>query len=1680
MTTDDSYKENENISIQINLREAVNVDTTNGTPKLTLNVGGTDVSANYSSGTGTNTLNFTYTIQSGHNESDLNYKNINSLDVDGGTIKDTYGNDLSLNLPATNLSSSLAGSSSIVIDTSSSTIMSSSITTNNQTITVVFDEDVYSTENGTGNLETTDFSLSMTTGTQSGTASLTSSNPSSVNISGNNTTWLLGVPLTGSPDGTEVITITPVSNSIYDKAGNITSTTQTNNQVTVVDALKPTFSTVSITTSNSESLNTDNADIKTKVGDVITLTMQTTNNEDVTTPTVVFKSNGDSITDSVTYTGTSPGPSHTAQYTIDSIDSEGIITFTISNFTDTDNNTGLDVTTLSNSTVSQITVDKTLPTLTNVELSSSNSNQRVDNGKLLAKEGDTVTIDISSSEIITTPTIAFSSNGNTSNHSTVSMTQGSTRQSYSANFTVASNHTEGDVGFTISSFTDIPGNSGSSVTSTTDNSYVEIDLTGPTFSSLTLSSNNNTSTLAKEGNIVTLSMVAAEAISQPSVAFTSGDQSSSSGTVVKDSDTEYRAFYTVQNSDTDGGIGYTITSYTDTVGNNPPSTVTAAASASNITVDKQTPSITTTTVNSSNNFITITFDENVFNTSTGSGALEVSDFVLSIDNSGGGVATLSNTTPGSITVISNYNKYMFGFTVSGNPNGNERISIAPLTDAVFDTAGNAALTTGHSNFVTLNDVASPSFSTITIASNNSDTTLAKSGDTVTLSLTADEPVTPPTVAFTSNGSSVNGAVTVSPSSGTNTNYTATYAIAQSDGNGAVGFTVSGFQDANSNSGNTATSTTNSSAVTVDTQAPSLSVVTLTTNNSGDQSLAKAGETVTLTITSSENINTPTVTFNTTGSNVAMTGSVDVTGSGQNYTATIGVNSGDTDGTLNFVISNISDTTGNTASNVTSVTNGSSVTIDKTAPTLSTVTIASNNSTTTLAKPGDVITLTIIASENITQPTVAFTSGSSSVNGSVSVGGSGNSYTASYTVDTNDTNGSIAFTISNFLDTVGNSGVQVNTLTSGSTVTVDNTIPTLTAVSISSNNANSTSIAKTGDVITVSITGSENITSPTVSFTSGGVSVNNAVTVSGSNQSYTASYQVNSSDTNGQIGFTISNFNDLTGNAGAGVTNVTDSTSVTVDLISPSVQSIVMDPALINVNSTSTATITFTEAVYNFSNDDITVQSGKISTVTTSDNITWQTVFTPDSDFSNASNVSVITIETNYTDLAGNQALTSAQAMSNLNSVVNSSDTINIITNNISGATLDSPVINTLPSDGIDNSIIYTVNNKDLTDIDSATQTTISNELTSHFATQLSIDSNRISITLAQGSVVISVFIASSDEVNTSSTSFTVDTTVPTVTSFTMNKNTLKVGETATFNVVFSEEVVGFEAVDIDASGGVVSLTQDSTTEYSGVYTPNTNTEIGVGTLTIAEGSYVDTGGNVGSTASTSNYAVDTQAPSGTFTTDTNKITSGQTATITLTFSEEISGFDSNTDVTVSNGTLSQMTNDSGDNRTFVGTFTPGTTTGTTNFTLVSESYVDSFSNVGQGSNFGLSTDTSTDRGLICKPKNINNNELEGVKSMPLKDSTSSNDSSFSLGRKSYSSRMQFTNYTTSQRIEKGWSFGKDASSVIARRKAASMGSSLNINGGTISFTNNNDTNIRNRALQRARSGGAVVPKKSNK
>ncbi len=98
-------------------------------------------------------------------------------------------------------------------------------------------------------------------------------------------------------------------------------------------------------------------------------------------------------------------------------------------------------------------------------------------------------------------------------------------------------------------------------------------------------------------------------------------------------------------------------------------------------------------------------------------------------------------------------------------------------------------------------------------------------------------------------------------------------------------------------------------------------------------------------------------------------------------------------------------------------------------------------------------------------------------------------------------------------------------------------------------------------------------------------------------------------------------------------------SALIDHTAPT-PTIALSDSLLNSGETASVTITFSEAVVGFSNADVTVQNGTISTFISADNITWTATFTPTANTSVLANS--INLASTYIDGAGN-AGTSAQS-----------------------------------------------------------------------------------------------------------------------------------------------------------------------------------------------------------------------------------------------------------------------------------------------------------------------------------------------------------------------------------------------------------------------------------------------------
>ena len=108
---DATYSENVGILFQVNFNEAVNIT---GVPRISINLGGSSVYANYKTGSGTSGLEFEYVVQAG--DSDLNGINLNltSIELNTGSIKGLDGDDAVLDF-----SIHLNDLSGVIVDTGS-------------------------------------------------------------------------------------------------------------------------------------------------------------------------------------------------------------------------------------------------------------------------------------------------------------------------------------------------------------------------------------------------------------------------------------------------------------------------------------------------------------------------------------------------------------------------------------------------------------------------------------------------------------------------------------------------------------------------------------------------------------------------------------------------------------------------------------------------------------------------------------------------------------------------------------------------------------------------------------------------------------------------------------------------------------------------------------------------------------------------------------------------------------------------------------------------------------------------------------------------------------------------------------------------------------------------------------------------------------------------------------------------------------------------------------------------------------------------------------------------------------------------------------------------------------------------------------------------------------------------
>ncbi|MCL9802089.1 Ig-like domain-containing protein [Pseudomonas sp. AKS31] len=837
--------------------------------------------------------------------------------------------------------------------------------------------------------------------------------------------------------------------------------------------------------------------------------------------------------------------------------------------------------------------------------------------------------------------------------------------------------------------------------------------------------------------------------------------------------------------------------------------------------------------------------------------------------------------------------------VGGPSNGGATGSSPSATAAVYSVGG-----TLNTNYV------EPPTATIVLA----DSAL-KIGETSLVTITFNKAVT----GFTNADLTIaNGTLTAVSSSDGGITWTATFTPTNGITDTTNVITLDNTGVAAVSDGAVGVGTTNSSNYVIDTQRPTATIVVADT-------ALKIGETSLVTITFSEAVSGFT-NADLTIANGTLS-AVSSSDGGITWTATFTPSGGVTDTTNVVTLDNtgIADLAGNAGSGTTDSNNYA---IDTVRPT-ATLVVAD-----TALKAGETSLVTITFSEAVTGFTTADLSvANGSVSGLSSSDG-GITWTATLTPTNNvsDTTNLITLANTGLSDLSGNVGSGT---TDSNNYAIDTQRPTATIVV--ADNA-----LRIGETSLVTITFSEAVTG----FTNADLTIANgtlsAVSSSDGGITWTATFTTaaNITDATNLITLDNSGVSDVNGNQGSGTT---DSNNYAIDNQRPTATIVFTDTAL-KIGDTSLVTITFSEAVSGFTNADLTIASGTLSAVSSSDGgITWTATFTPGASVSDTTNL--VTLDnTGIADLAGNAG--SGTTDSNNYSIDTQRPTATIVVADTSLSAGETSLVTFTFSEAVTG-----FTNADL-NIPNGTLTAVSSSdggitWTATYTPTLGINdtSNLISL----NNTGIADLAGNAGTGVTNSGNFVIDTMVPTAT-IVVADNSLSIGETTTVTITFSEAVSGFSNADLTIASGTLSAvsSSDGGITWTATFTPTTNITDATNLITLDNTGVQNGAGNVGvGTTDSNNYAIDTQRPTATVVVADTALGVGQTTTVTITFSEAVTGF-TLADLTVENGTLSALS--TSDNITYTATFTPsaGVTDTSNLITLDNTGVVDGAGNTGSG------------------------------------------------------------------------------------------------------------------------------------
>ncbi|WP_367255492.1 Ig-like domain-containing protein [Pseudomonas sp. stari2] len=799
---------------------------------------------------------------------------------------------------------------------------------------------------------------------------------------------------------------------------------------------------------------------------------------------------------------------------------------------------------------------------------------------------------------------------------------------------------------------------------------------------------------------------------------------------------------------------------------------------------------------------------------------------------------------------------------------------------VVDLAGNAGSGTTNSNNYAI-DTARPT-ATIVVADNN-----LKIGETSLVTITFSEAVT----GFTNADLTIaNGTLTAVSSSDGGITWTATFTPTASitDATNLITLNNTGIADLN---GNTGVGTTDSNNYAIDTQRPTATIVL------SDNAL-KIGETSVVTITFSEAV-TGFTNADLTIANGTLS-AVSSSDGGITWTATFTPTSNITDATNVITLdqTGVSDLSGNAGSGTV---DSGNYAIDTQRPT---ATIVVADSTLTA---GETTLVTFTFSEAVTGFSNADIVVANGTLTAVSSSDGGITWTATFTpsVGVNDATNLITLANTGITDLAGNAGSGT---TNSNNYTIDTVVPTATII-ISDNSL------KIGETSLVTITFSEAVTG----FTNADLTIANgtlsAVSSSDGGITWTATFTPTSNVTDATNLITLDNsgVQNLSGNAGSGTT---DSNNYSIDTQRPTATIVVADTAL-GVGQTSLVTITFSEAVTGFTNADLTIANGTLSAVSSSDGgITWTATFTPAAGITDTTNV--ITLDnTGIADLAGNAG--SGTTDSNNYAVDSQRPTATIVMSDSDlrpGETAQVTITFSEAVTGFDNSDLSVANGT----LSNVTSSDGGITWTATFTPNIGITDLTNLIVL--NNTGIADLAGNTGTGTTSSANYQIQTQVPTAT-IVVADTSLRAGETSLVTITFSEAVSGFDNSDLTIANGTLGnvSSSDGGITWTATFTPTANITDATNLITLNNAGVANLSGNSGvGTTDSNNFAIDTALPTATIVVADNRLGIGETTTVTITFSEAVSGFDLS-DISVANGALSNLTSNDG-GKTWTATLTP--------------------------------------------------------------------------------------------------------------------------------------------------------------